>query len=195
MNHETEVRKLDCARAMALVHRRLDGDTLDGRSVAWRDAHVSCCGECRDASVALAEIQRSLRALPAVPLPDEVLQRVWARTVRAHGSRGWLGWRATAAAAVVTAVLGGLWYAGRTELPSAVATRERGPTDAELARAAEEARFVLHLTSAALRRTERAAIGEVLGRRVAPALSKIPIELPGASPQDGERRPRGGDDA
>jgi hypothetical protein len=109
-----------------------------------------------------------------------VLERVWDRTTRAGGrrARGWR-WNLAAAAAVVAIVLSGLWLRN--------GSAPTGPTDAELARAAREARMVLQLTSHALRRTERAAVQEVLTDEVSRALRRVPISWPerGATPRSG----------
>jgi hypothetical protein len=69
-----------------------------------------------------------------------------------------------------------------------------GLSDAELARATAEARFVLNLTATALRRSERAAIGEVMGKRVTPALQRIPLLMPNSSGRSRESRENGEDD-
>lgn len=196
MTDGSKLGALDCARALSQVHRRLDGEALDPSSAQGLERHLARCPACRGTARELEEVQRSLRELPEIPLPDEALRRVWDRTVRAPRAGGWFDWRGAAAAAVLTALLGGLWYATRPPAPRwDAATAEPSLSAAELARGAAEARFALRLASAALRRSERVAIDEVLGQRVAPALSKIPIEWPSSPAPAGEPRPRGDDDA
>jgi hypothetical protein len=194
MSHESDTLDLSCSRAMTYVHRRLDEDDLDTPSLRWLEDHLAGCPGCRLAQRELAEIQRSLAELSPIPFPEVALHRVWDRTSRSRGRGGWVDWRGAAAAALLAAVLGGMWYAGKPDAtqPAAVAAT---PSEAELARAAIEARYVLRVASAALRRSERAAVEEVLGEHVAPALSKIPIEWPGPPSPQGEERTKGGDDA
>ena len=195
MTDRSKIEALGCARAVADVHRRLDGETLDRASAERLDRHLAQCSACRERARELEELQRMLQALPAIPLRGEALERVWDRTVRAPRARGWFDWRGAAAAAVLTALLGGLWYTVRPPSPARGPATDEVLSAAELARGAAEARYALSLASAALRRSERAAIGEVLGQRVAPALSKVPIEWPSAPVPAGAPRPKGNDDA
>jgi predicted anti-sigma-YlaC factor YlaD len=180
-----------CARARAYLHRRLDGDALDAAAEASLAEHVSACATCRQATDELEALTRALRALPAIPLPEPALQEVRRQTIEARRRGGWFDWRAAAAAAVLTAALGGLLQVWREPQVSAVDVAAQ-PTPAELARAAAEARFVLGLTARALNKSERVAVDEVLGQHVAPALSKVPIEW---SEPSRARSRRGGRDA
>ena len=186
-----ETSAFGCARARAALHRRLDGDALEAPAAAWLDDHLSTCAGCRSAADELEALTRALRALPGLPLPESALREVRRRTVEARRG-GWFDWRAAAAAAVLTAALGGLLYSGRPASGPAAVDVAAAPTEAELARAAAEARFVLGLTAAALNKSERVAVGEVLGRHVAPALSKVPIEWAEPAPK---RTRHGGRDA
>ena len=89
------------------------------------------------------------------------------------------------AAGVVLAALAGFWIGrgriepGATDLPVAAAE----PTPEELQRAEAEIRLVLNRTAAALRQAERAAVRDVLGGEVSPALRKVPIRWPDTAAQ------------
>ena len=186
MSRYPEQPGIGCVRARSSLHRRLDGDALDAAAEAWLAEHLSTCAACRSAADELEALTRALRALPALPLPEPALRAVRRQTVESRRG-GWFDWRAVAAAAVLTAALGGLLYFDRrSSAPGAVELLAR-PTEAELARAAAEARYVLGLTAAALNKSERVAVGEVLGQHVGPALSKIPIEWPERPPARGRR--------
>jgi len=167
------VERFDCASARRAVHARLDAEPLDDRQRQRLERHLAGCDACRRLADELRAIQGGLRSLPEMQLPDEILERVWNRTTRRSGGRSWF--YAAAAAALLLAVLGGMWI-------------ERGGgaeprmSDAELRRAAVEARLVLGLTSRALRRGGRTA-DRVLTDEISPALRKVPIRWPEAETQ------------
>ena len=195
MNDDGKIRDLDCARAGRYIHQRLDGEVLDTASNDWLAGHLEGCAECRQAEVELQQIQQALRGLDVTPFPEDALDDVWDQTTRSGNRRARIDWRAIAAAAVLALAILGIWRAGDRSMPGAeVAVVEPGPGDEELARAAAEARFVLNLTATALRRSEQAAIGEVMGKRVSPALQKIPLLLPGHPERPREARKNGEDD-
>jgi anti-sigma factor RsiW len=195
MNENGQIHDLHCARAIRYVHQRLDGDTLDPESTGWLSRHLEGCGDCRQAQEELKQIQRALRELKVTPFPQDAMDEVWDRTTRTASRRAWTDWRALAAAAVVALAFFGIWQVGDRTAPGAeVAVVEAGLSDAELARATAEARFVLNLTATALRRSERAAIGEVMGKRVTPALQRIPLLMPNSSGRSRESRENGEDD-
>jgi anti-sigma factor RsiW len=195
MNDDGKVRDLACARALGYIHRRLDGETIEAEAAEWLDGHLVDCAECRQAEVELQQIQQALRGLSASPFPEDALDEVWDRTTRTSGRTGWIDWRAIAAAAVLALAFLGIWQTKDQFMPAGeVAVVEVDATDAELARAEAEARFVLNLTATALRRSEKAAIEEVMGKRVSPALQKIPLLLPGLPRRSGEARKNGEDD-
>jgi anti-sigma factor RsiW len=171
-----------CARARASIHAWLDGEASVPTSV---EEHLASCVSCRALRDELGIVQRALRSLPHEPMPAAALDEVWRRTSRASERpaspqrRAGLDWRVLAAAAVLAlALLGGLRERG---LAPAAADEE------ELARAAAEARLVLSLSAGAIRRTERAAVHQVLLGQVGPALERVPIDFPSEDP----RRRRG----
>jgi hypothetical protein len=122
--------------------------------------------------------------MPAFDLPDEVREQVTSSTVERsrrveRWSRGLPGqWRAGAAAAVLALAVGGTWWMS--------ASREAAPSDAELARAAEQLELVLGLTSRALATVERATVQDVLNGNVLPAVARTPLVWPAATVDTGE---------
>jgi len=160
---------LECGRARRLMHARLDGDLMDAADAQALDAHLEACATCREAHDDLRQIQGALRGMQGPPLSEADFAAVLARTSRAPAPsrlRRLYDWRAVAAAALLAAALWSAW-------PS-------GPDQAEVDRAAAEARMVLMLTAKALSRTERAAVRDVITGEVSPALSRIPMNLPTA---------------
>lgn len=195
MNDDGQIRDLDCARAVAHVHQRLDGDELDAEKARWLSQHLEQCADCSQAEAQLQQIQQALRGLNVNPFPQDALDEVWDRTTRADRRPAWADWRAIAAAAVLALAFLGIWQVSDRAAPTTeVAVAEAVPSDAELARAAAEARFVLNLTATALRRSERVVIEEVMGKRVAPALRKIPLLMPDRPERSREPRKNGEDD-
>lgn len=154
------------------IQDRLDGP-IDAESAAALEDHLRRCGDCREAASGLGAVRSALRGMPSPPMPEEVRRAILARTVeaavpdRAGRRAGGRFWSAVAAAAVLLAIVAGvLWSDLR---------RDPGPSIAETERAEREARYVLSIASAALRRGERAAIHQVLGNEVAPAVRRIPL--------------------
>jgi anti-sigma factor RsiW len=180
---------------MGFLHQRLDGDRLGAEQDDWLSRHLAGCADCRQADGQLRQIQQALQELSATTFPQDALEEVWDQTTRTQAPRPWFGWRAIAAAAVLALAFVGIWRVGfhMPPEPAVVAVEER-PTEAELARAEAEARFVLNLTATALRRTERAAIGEVVGERVTPALKRIPLLMPSGPEESNGTRKNGEDD-
>ena len=162
---------MKCEQAIERIHQVLDGDLMDATERQELDGHLSACAGCCKADAELRTIQQALSALPASELPDDALDEVWTRTTKAR-IRPVYYWGVAAAAAVLVIALLGIWQFGP---PGAVE-----PTQAELDRAADEARMVLALTARALRKTERAAFKSVLAEEVSPALKSVPIQWPGS---------------
>jgi anti-sigma factor RsiW len=195
MNEDGKIRDLNCARAVGYVHQRLDGDELEPERAEWLSTHLQGCADCRQAEEELQQIQQALGGLSVDPFPQDALDEVWDRTTRASGRRAWADWRVIAAAAVLALAFFGIWQVSDRAVPAnEIAVADAGPSDAELARAVVEARYVLNLTATALRRSERAAIGDVVGKRVAPALRKIPLLIPDRPERSRETRKNGEDD-
>lgn len=173
----------DCTRAQEAIQARVDGDLGAADSLALA-RHLERCAACREYEDGIEQVRRALRDLPQTPFPDDALAEVWARTsgpppASAEMPRRsrWRGFAAIAAALVVMSVA--VWLGLGTRQPA-----PEGPTDAEVARAAEEARMVLALASGAIKRTERTAIREVFTDRVSPTLQKIPLRWPGRHGND-----------
>jgi predicted anti-sigma-YlaC factor YlaD len=176
-----------CAKARRAIQEGLDGP-VEAAARAAVDEHVAGCEACREYRDGMVALSDALRAAPELRFPDDALEQVWDRTVRAEPApRSGLArhWRGLAAAAVVTFVLVGLWaWVGPvtppTSGPSAEQLAELGMTHEEFDRALEEARLVLNLTGSAIKRTEQAAVGQVLGGEVGPALRRLPIPVTGS---------------
>ena len=178
---EPSERLLSCTDAEALIHRLLDGDLMDATQRTRLDEHVDDCAACRAAQAELRMVQDGLRALVETPLADEALQRVWRRTSRGglRIFRDWgLDWRMAAAAASIALLA---WVGVTTWRP-----QPTGPTDAEIAQAAQDARMVFQLTSRALETTGQVAIREVLTEQISPALQRVPLRWPGSTRQEGD---------
>jgi predicted anti-sigma-YlaC factor YlaD len=175
-----------CDEARLSIQNGLDGP-IDAAERASLDLHLAECAECRAYRDGLQGVQAALRALPELTLPDDALEAVWDRTTRAEAPsrvRVWVyGWRGLAAAAVLTGVLIGLWaWVGNDPIVNGGTLAETQVTPGELTEeeielAAEQVRLVLGLTGSALRRAEHAAVDQVLGGEVAPALKRLPIQL------------------
>ena len=165
--------RMTCTEAMETFHRVLDGDLMDADDRTRMESHVAVCSECAEKAAQLRELQDLLRGYAEAPLPDEVLQGVWQKTVRspeAQAPRRSFDWRfaAAAAAVVLVAWVGMRGWVGTQPHP-----------EEELARqTAEEARMVLQLAANALKRSERAAIKEVFTDEISPALRKAGVKWP-----------------
>lgn len=159
-----------CAEARERMHAVLDGGLQDAAIRQELDRHVDVCVVCREVQADLVEIQGALRRLPSAAFPDADFDALLARTSRATAVRrlrSWGDWRAVAAAALLAAAIWSVW--------------PTGPDQAEVDQATAEARLVLMLTAQALSRTQRAAIQGVMTDEVAPALSRVPMNLPTAT--------------
>lgn len=165
-----------CAGLRGAIQERLDGpiDPALERELAM---HLAACAECREYHDGLVALRARLRALAMPPLPDDALESVWARTLRAarpprrRAAAWWLDWRYAAAVAallllVIVPVL--------LRRPSAPAAPPE-VTSAEVARAARDLGRVLALTEDAFRRTESVARDRVLAGEVSPAIRRIPV--------------------
>ena len=190
---------MSCSEVREAIHERLDGPIPADRQQEV-ETHLDSCTACRDFRRGLLAVGDTLRSALAFPLPGDVLENVWVRTIRAgaphrSGPTRRLPWWAAAAAAVLVlaslpAVMrlarmtSGRWLAEERTNPTAAHDRS---DPAALARAGQEARMVLAVTARALRRTERAAYDRVLVGEVSPAVRRIPIRWPEAPPPDSRR--------
>ncbi len=172
----TTTSPFECAAARRLVHAAADGE-IDAAGRTQLDAHLAGCAECRAFRDEIDELAAALAGLDDPALPDEDLAAVFARTVDAPAAsartairrrRAAPAWAAAglAAAALVLALLAPHALRSPAEAP---------PSEEELARAAQEIRYVFGLTDQALQASGRAAIGEAVGRGVRPALRRVPV--------------------
>ena len=188
-----------CSEIREALHERLDGPIPAGRRQEIEN-HLERCAGCREFQLGLLALGDTLRSAPAFSLPDEVLETVWARTIRAgapHRSgptRRLPRWAAAAAAVLVLAFLPAVVRLVRTTSERGLMEEPINPTavhdgsdPAALTRAGQEARMVLAVTARALRRTERAAYDRVLVGEVSPAVRRIPIRWPEAPSPDSRR--------
>src|SRR6185369_4285105 len=132
----------DCARARHALDERLDGP-LDPAREADLAAHLAGCAACREHEAGMLLVRSALRSLPEVPLPDEALAEVWARTVEGGSAR--LARPARWAAVAAAVLVAGLTFV----LVRKPGSPEPKPSQAEIAQAATEARLVLGLTARA----------------------------------------------
>jgi hypothetical protein len=146
------------------VHALFD-ETPDGPVPDGLQAHFATCAGCRELHEELTILRAALRARTLPPMPDEALDAVWERTVRAPRTR-WLGARrrAAVAAVLVTGVsVSTLWLLRTSPAPS-------GPTPAEIARAEAQADLVLAYTARAFAATRTATTRSVVGSKISPAV-------------------------
>jgi len=164
-----------CRRARPLVHEWIDR-ALDEVDLTWLESHLSACPDCAAFAREIARVHDTLADLPEVPLSDAALREVWSRTVDA-GPR-WKSWwpprPVPAAVAAIALAAVALWVT--LDGPRTLAPER--PSERELVRALAETRYALALASSAIRRSEQAALIEVLRKEVAPALDRIPVRWP-----------------
>jgi predicted anti-sigma-YlaC factor YlaD len=157
---------MTCETTRQAIHEAFDEDRGDALSHELR-AHLASCPACRELATDLSTLRFALRALPREPLPPEALDGVWRRTVRANGAAhrpAWGGWRAAAAAVVVTALgAGTLYLVSKPAVP-------KGPTATDLAVAEAQAEMVFGYTARALAATRNAAAHDVIEVKVSPAV-------------------------
>jgi len=175
---------IECGEIREAIQDGMDGP-LEGNRREDVETHLRRCAECRDYREGMGAVRAALSSLPEQPFPDDALAAVWGRTVGSRGEERTLraGWRdfgiALALAASVTLLF----------LPALFRPVRAPYSSPEIARADRDARRVLVLTSLALRRTERAALEQVLAGEVVPAVRRIPIRW-SPSKHTSSRRPR-----
>lgn len=170
-----------CSEFRETIQDRLDGPVAADRAHALA-SHLHSCADCRAYDDGMHAVTDALRLLPDRPLPASALEAVWDRTIRAPRSAdaGRIArpiWRAAAAAAILTAAL----------VPALYRPVRRASPETDVARAREDARFVLALTARALRRSERAG-DDVLSGEIAPAFRKVPIRWSRETTRDTRRQ-------
>jgi anti-sigma factor RsiW len=190
--------ELECRQARHSIQKGLDG-LLDDGSRKSLELHLDRCSDCRNYEKQLKDVQQALTSLPSLEFPDEALGEVWSRTVDSRPpAKAWwyrqVSWRpaVVAATAILVMAVAGWFGLQRTFRP----VPDSGPVRETLTHhgndrlriAAEEARYVLELTSRALRRSEQAAMEGVLAGQVSPALQRIVVDWPVAPKNDNGRQ-------
>lgn len=162
-----------CDEIRRIIEERLDGFRVAVPHDRAVEEHLVECGGCRDYLDDMLLLRDELRALPLIPLPDDAFDAVLTQTVGGDPagqsmSRRHVGLTrfATAAAVALGVVLP--WFL--LNQPNA-AVRE-----SEVNRAVVEAHYVLDVVASALRRAERAAVGDVLGGRLAPVMHRVSFD-------------------
>lgn len=144
---ELEARPI-CDEASDLLEAYLDGDLPPAEEDRVR-AHLAACPACAAELGLAAAIQKELRSLPQLDCPPEALTRIRAANAGEGGNvvafpakpparsdRRWLAAAGIAAALALAA-------AGTLQLLPSAGGRTPEPSQAEIARATEEARFAL----------------------------------------------------
>jgi anti-sigma factor RsiW len=177
--------KVVCSAAREQIHAVLDGPIDADRMQSLREHLAGCCA-CREFESELRAVQAALRAVPLHRMPDESLEQVWQQTVRAPRQSVWRRpqWRAAAAAAALALALGAGWLGLSRQGANGYVYDEE-----EAMRAAAEARYVLELTAAAMRRTQDRSMKKVFGSAVGPLLERVPLQPSGPSDTTGRIEP------
>ncbi len=192
MSDPTEPRD-GCEAMRKTIQDGQDGP-LSTEDVRALEVHLAGCADCRDYERGIEMVREALRVMPLHRFPDEALERVWDRTVRAEVEArrrfGWVDWRPLAAAAVLAAALFGIWLLGDRATSRHEIVADNGPgretySAQEIERARAELELVLGVTAQTVRQAEAAAVGGVLANEVSPALSRIPVL---GGPPSGHRR-------
>jgi len=171
----------ECAVSRETLHDLLDGPVEAGRRTSL-EAHLATCDECREVDDGLEAVRAGLRSLPETPFPAVALRQVWDRTVNAERERASAApWRprfVAAAALAASVALVALIISWSRGLPPAAVPAPGRLHAEQIEQVGREARQVLEVTAAALKRSEHAAIERVLGGEVSPAIRKIGIQWP-----------------
>lgn len=182
-----------CAEAREVMQEIMDGPVLAARRETL-DAHLAACDECREVRRGLETVRSALRGLPTIPLPDDALDEVWARTVditpdeaRVSPWRPRLGVIAALAASLLLVTLAVKWSGRLPQQTAPKPTLAVQLSDEEVERLRHEAQQVLEITAVALAKSERVAFEQILGGEVSPAIRRIGIHWPEA-PSPGDRR-------
>lgn len=172
-----------CVEIRRTIQESMDGPVALERQ-ADAAAHVRSCSQCREYREGLEIVRNALAALPSIPFPEDGLERVWEKTIRAavprsqKRARRSLPWLAAAAAILVTVLF----------LPALFRPLTRSYSQADLTTAERQARSALALAGDALRKSRHAAVSDVLEGEVSPAMKKIPIRWSSTKSPDSRRR-------
>jgi predicted anti-sigma-YlaC factor YlaD len=181
----------ECAEARAAIQDLLDGP-LAGRRRQALDEHLARCSACREVQSGLRNVRLALRSLPEIPLPEDALAEVWARTIDAPRPTGAaarpVGWKTVAALAASLLLAVVLLWSGR--VPGArQAPSPDDMTQAEIEQIQRETRQALRVTAAAVHLSREVALDRVLEREISPAIRRIPVRWPETG-TPASRRPR-----
>ncbi|HEY1380461.1 MAG TPA: hypothetical protein VGF55_26910 [Gemmataceae bacterium] len=165
----------ECAAALDVLHRRLDGETVDlPPAVA---AHVAACPDCRGRFAAIDRLTAALTGTQLPPVRPLLTERIVAGALADGRRRQRLRRLPLAVAGLAAAALAAIWL---SRLPSTLSpvtprpagpemVREQQPATPNLRReAAEAGQAVASLT----RRTAADAVG--VGRQLVPAVPTPP---------------------
>ena len=173
MNGFTYIPDDACDEVCRIIEEQLDGVRFADSHERSAEEHLAECDQCRDYRDDMLAVRDRLRSLPLIPLPDDALDAVLSRTVGGDPAGQPVRYRrvgltrfATAAALVMGVLLP--WFILN---PPNTAVRE-----SETNRAVVEAHYVLDVVAGALHRAERAALSDVLGGRLAPALQRVSFD-------------------
>lgn len=159
-----------CTRFVDLLHARLDGELAEG-DARELIAHLETCTACRELASGFDATRESLRGLAFEPMPEADFQAVLDRTVRSESrvvpfrsrrARVFAGVGLASAAAALAAALIVPMY------------RSSHPSDAEVAKARQDALRALAIAGRALKRAETAGNAVVIDE-VSPALRRVPL--------------------
>ena len=173
-NAEQTERSCDIARR-ALQEALDSGDS--STTVSGVEDHLVECEACREFGHDLRLLREAVQTMPPIPLPDEVVARVWSRTIDAPSvsagrypelRRLCRRWSMAGAAAAALALAVGVMN---------LAPDRAGPTQAEVDRATDQTMYVLTLASATLRQVGHTTVTDVLEGRIGSALRRASTEL------------------
>jgi predicted anti-sigma-YlaC factor YlaD len=185
--------KKTCEQIRDRIQEQLDSAPLEAghgilniAPVATIEDHVNSCVACREFQRELESIRTALREMPQLNLPEEDLEAVWERTVRARVSTSHVhrisgrtfSWMALAAAVLFATIA--LQLVPQAIAPPAIPTAGVQATDtpaaADVELASQQLRWALGMTGEAIRKSRRAAAKDLVA--VDATLNQLPIRLP-----------------
>ena len=177
MNETHDTVRGPCLEARRTIQEQLDGP-IDAAMAAELGRHLGECAQCREYQTDLQGLQRSLRELPELGFPDDALDQVWDRTIRADRQEvvapARVSPRVLLAAAAVLSITALLVVWNTMNAPTSPPEATAAYSQEEIEQAGREARQVLELTAQALNRSRNTA-GRVLVDEISPALQRVPI--------------------
>lgn len=158
-----------------VIRRRIEalfdcGDACECDSTVVE--HLNRCSSCHDYHRYLESVQQDLRSLPKIQFPDASLRAVLAQTVNvssaSNGGFYWRRWVKPLAAAAVLAIA--------VAIPWTTWQFQQAADQEQVRRAVSQARYVLGVTSGAFQRAEAAALEEIYGAHLSPALKRFQVD-------------------